>query len=190
MMDAQVQRFVSWASANIGRLRKKRAEDAADAICEQILKVDGGLGVEVSQPCGKEERELIITAFSDPALFPLVPEIVDRMPPAPGWRFIPLKPPRGFDFTNTVGHHKLQASALEFSPIPEIKGGVQLLVPEALMADLPPENDREEMAWLIVEGGIGEVLASLLAHIEFAAAEGISDKRPISELASFVAGDA
>jgi hypothetical protein len=187
MMSERVQDFVSWVTANMAWFREQTAEEVAEEIGAAILDVDERLGVEVSQPNGDEDREVIVTAFSDLTVFPLVQEIVERIPHIQGWKFIPLKPPRGFDFTLSVGGYELKASKLEFRLIPEIEGGVQLLIPSPLFEMLPVGQEREEMAWLIVEGGIGEELSAKLKLIEFAGMERAKNKHPITELALLLA---
>jgi hypothetical protein len=89
-------------------------------------------------------------------------------------------------FAITVGKHRIQAKTLEFMPIPDIVGGIQLLVPRTMINTLHSGQDAEELAWLIVETGIGEELSSHLQHIEFSHSEGVKDKRPITALALFV----
>jgi len=185
-MIEPVQSFVSWALEHLPELRDKPAEEAADAIGDAILKVDQGLGVEVSSIDENEDRELIVTAFSDAILFPLVRQIVELLSGVPGWRVIALKPPRGFEFSITVGTQRMRAKTLRFTSIPTIVGGIQLLVAKRILSDMPVEHDCEELAWLIVETGIGEELSSKLQHIEFASAESAKEKQPITKLAEFV----
>ena len=45
---------------------------------------------------------------------------------------------------------------------------------------LPVGQEREEMAWLIVECGIGEELSAKIKHIEFAGRERAENKHPIT----------
>lgn len=185
MITQRVQDFVSWMFANLARLRNKPAGEVAEAIGDAIAKVDQRLGIEVGQP-EDQDRELIVTAYSDPTLFPVVLQIVESISDIPGWVFVALKPPRGFAFTVSFGEYRVQAKTLEFRATPDITGGIQLLIPRALFMKLPPGQDTEELAWLTVETGIGEELCSRIQHIEFSYSENVKDRQPITKLADFV----
>jgi hypothetical protein len=187
-MNERMRRFVSWASANISRLEKKSDDEAAEDLYTALSDVDERLGVEVSTADDTQEREVIITAFSVQSLFPLVKRLVDLFPSIPGWKIIALKPPRGFEFKLTVGEHELNAEELEFQPMPDINGSVQLLVPSKLFEMLPAGEERVEFAWLILESGIGEELCSNIEELDFAVAEFAKNKRPIRELWSCLGG--
>src|SRR6266536_1946461 len=65
-----------------------------------LKRLDQRLWFEVSEPDGSD-REFVITAEGHAAAFPLVDAIVAAAPQIPGWRFISLKPPMGFDFVTT-----------------------------------------------------------------------------------------
>lgn len=185
-MTAQtVKDFVSWAIAHLPSMGNKPAEQVANAMAEVLLRLDPRLGVEVSDP-NKGNREVIITAYSDPTLFPIVREIVEHASDISGWNFVALKPPRGFDFLISAGKHQLQANTLEFAPIADIDCGIQLLVPRETYMKLPPAENKEELAWLIVETGLGEELTSKLKHIEFAIKENVGERNPITMLGAFL----
>jgi len=185
-MNQKVQEFVSWALTNMAELRTWPADEVANVISNALLRVDNRLGVEVSEGSVGGGREIIITAYSDRELFPTVHQIVDKIPNVPGWRFVALKPPRGFDFVISLGNNKINANVLSFSPIPDINNGIQLLIPHALYAKFASGGDIEELAWLIVETGIGEELSSKLQHIEFSSSETVQKKKPITELNKYL----
>jgi len=187
MMTTDAARnFVSWGFHNLPELRNQSAEEAAESIGNELLTIDQGLGVEVSDICHGEDRELIVTAFSDPALFSLVRDIVQQLSSVPGWRVIALKPPRGFEFTLTVGKQRVHAKNLEFTPIPSIVAGVRLLVAQKCLVEIAKKPDSKELAWLIVETGIGEELSSKLQLIEFGSNARAKGKQPITKLAEYV----
>lgn len=180
--DREIRVLVRWAKQNLDRLLTADCEDAAAEICDELLLVDRQLGIEVIEDTSAP-REAIITAFSDDRLFGVVRQITDSLADIPDWRFIPLKPPRGFDFELSMGDQTLEATALEFSPIPDLRRAIQLMVPNSI--DVEPANE-EEFAWLIVESGIGEELTSYIEHIEFAQPSSVNERRPISELAAYI----
>jgi hypothetical protein len=185
-IDRRVQTFVSWVHDNAARLRAQPARAVADELGDAALQVHGQLGVEVADE-DDGAREVIVTAFSDPSLFPLVRRIVDLLSDVSGWSFVCLKQPRGFAFTLEVGECQLDAEMLGFAPLSEIPGGIRLIAREEVLAALPPSEEAEELAWLIVETGVGEELAGQVQHVEFASAEEVvSDRRPIEELAGYL----
>ena len=97
-----------------------------------------------------------------------------------------LKPPRGFDFAISVAGHRLQAKNLEFAPIADIPNGIQVVTTSNIFENLPEGKQAEELAWLIVETGIGEALTGQLRHIEFANIQLTKERRPISELETYL----
>ncbi len=186
MTTEATRMFVSWGLNKLAGLRDESPEEAAEVIGNELLKADEGLGVEVSTVTEGEDRELIVTAFSDRALFSLVQHIAEQLSSVPGWKVIALKPPRGFEFTLTLGKQRLRANSLEFTSIPTVVGGIRLLVAQECLVEMAKAHDREELAWLIVETGIGEELSSRLQHIEFACDANAEAKYPITELAEYV----
>lgn len=178
------QRFSEYMRGQAGRLRKMDASDAADEIGDLLVSIDHRLGVEVAEDDDSDEREVIVTAFSDATAFDLVELIVAELPNLPGWHFVALKPPRGFDFTVSIENQKLDAKLLEFTPLPE-RGAIALVVPPALV-DQVAGAESEELAWLIVETGIGERLAGQVQHVEFVSADRARVKWPIDQLPSYV----
>ncbi len=96
-----------------------------------------------------------------------------------------LKPPRGFDFSLTVGNSTIDASELAFCPMDEIPSGFQLLACNSIVASLVQSDDAEELAWLIVESGVGEEVAARIQHVEFASIESAATRIPIARLAEY-----
>lgn len=160
--------LAAWFLGAAPRLRKQSDAEIADELGDAVLAIDGRLGVEVSKGASGAKIEVIFTAFSDPDVFPIVQSIVDTLPILPGWEFIRLKPPRGFAFTLSLGEHQFSAASLKFRPHRSISRGIQLLVSEESFDELPIEDAAEELAWLIVETGVGEELCARVQHIEFA----------------------
>ena len=171
--------FAEWFRAQAARLRD--SPDAAAEVANAIEAVDSRLGVEVSRADREDEdRELIITGYSEPAVFGAIGEIVDLLGEVPAWSVVALKPPRGFGFNIRIGSTTLGAADLRFRWFKGVDLGLVLIPPTDVLRDLPPPEESEEIGWLIVETGIGERAAALVDHVEFG--EDDSTSRPISEL--------
>jgi hypothetical protein len=178
-----VSSFAAWFQKNAGRLRVAPAVEVADALSEQLLRVDSQLGVEVADATS-DPREVILTAFSDPSLFRLVRKLAAEVNRVRGWTFTALKPARGFAFALRVGPHHVNASSLSFIPIDDIHG-VQILLSESIN-DVADGPQLKELGWLIVETGIGEELAGVVQDVEIVSRSARGIARPIDELASYV----
>jgi len=183
--EEKITSLVTWACQNLPSLRHKPARFVADQFGDRVLSVNKHLGVEVANDCDAT-REVIITAFSEPSLFSLVHQITDLLQGIPGWRFTALKPPRGFEFALTVGPERISAKSLEFAPMPGVQAGIQLFTPLSTSGVSSVNQPSEEMAWLIVETGIGEELAGRLRHVEFSDRGATLDRRPIVDLETYV----
>jgi hypothetical protein len=173
--DEKVAGFLAWAKEHLAGLYGADGEEATDRIHGQLEAVDEALGCEVSQP-GDEPRELIVTAFSDATRFDLVREIVAGLHGVSPWKVIALKPPRGWTFAMTLGNTRLAAGKLRWTSVSGVRGGVRLI--PSVTLPLIDEEQAEELAWLIVETGLGEELSARLKHVEF----GVGTGRPIEEL--------
>ena len=180
--------FAAWTKENMQALRAEPGDVAADRIGDAVLEVDLRLGVEIANEEEGQPRELIVTAFSNAELFPLVRQIVQRMSSIPGWQIVPLKPPRGFEFTITLGPYSIQAQKLSFAFIPGMHKGIRLIAAAEVVQAMRDRNAAEELAWLTVETGIGEELTGTLEHVEFAVAESDQQTHLISELRSYLSG--
>ena len=178
--------FWQWMSEASGELLEADGPSVADQVEERLRAIDARLGVEVSDP--GEPRELIITAWSDAAAFPVVRALVAAAPALPGWQIIALKPPRGFDFGIDMDGLRINAAELKFEPLgapqdPKLLG-VRIYVPSAT------DDDDERLGRalpLILEAGIGEEAAAQIDHTDFIAGPPSDDEAlPIAELLRYV----
>jgi hypothetical protein len=183
--DGSISSFVTWARSNLPRLRDQPSQAVADELGERLLQIDPQLGVEVADDVD-ESREVIITAFSEPKLFPLVHRITTLLSDLSGWEFTALKPPRGFAFQVKIGDTKIDAKTLAFAPAPDVDAGIRLILPRNVADELRIEPEATELAWLVVETGIGEELAARLEQVEFHDETGGDLRFPIENLESFV----
>ncbi|MBZ0233060.1 MAG: hypothetical protein K8M05_12080 [Deltaproteobacteria bacterium] len=182
--EAALLEFVKWFKNASSRLLQLPPDEAADEIGEHLIERDGRLGVEVADEADGTAREMVVTAFSDPEAFQMARYVVNMLVGTPGWQVVALKPARGFAFNLEVGSRTLDASQLMYVDL--TNGGIGLVVSPQVFALLPEGRETEELAWLVVEGGIGEELAAQLNHIEFISAPR-AGARPIQELAAHVA---
>lgn len=180
--ESDLRAFVEWFEGASSHLLQVPPEEAAEDIGNHLIAVDKRLGVEIGDD-SHGIREMIVTAFSDPEAFPSVRTIVAMTADTPGWNVVPLKPARGFAFNVEVAGRTLDASQLMYVILPD--QGIGLVVPRSVMALLPEGRDTEELAWLIVEGGMGEMLAARLSHIEFVPGPR-ADAKPIHQLSTDV----
>ena len=117
-----------------------------------------------------ETREMILTAWSDPAAFDAVRELVAAAPELPGWQIIALKPPRGFAFALDVDGLRIDASELQLEPLAAAEDpkllGIRIYVPSASAAD---DEHLGRVLPLVLETGIGEEAAAQIDHTDFVA---------------------
>jgi hypothetical protein len=179
----RASQFWRWFSSNAERLCSEGSAEAAEAILDEVSKVEERLSVEVSTET--HDCELIISANRDPGLFGRVEELVAMAPNIPGWTVVALKPARGFEFSLSFGGASLDASSLYFQPLQSERApgelGLRLLAPPVLAEAVL------ESAWLLIEIGIGERATADVAHIEVAAMSNCDDGLvPISDLGAYL----
>jgi hypothetical protein len=157
-IKASIEQFWSW-------IREHKAEidslvDTSDPLWDMGLSklqaINEGLWFELSLPNGNE-RELIITAESRSELFPVVEKIVSCAPKLSGWRFISLKPPRGFAFKTKYEGIPLDPDSMSFLPlersdIPKMLG-LRISVPSFAESKRTPFTTG---VMIILETAVGE----------------------------------
>lgn len=185
-IDKKIESFTLWMNENSISLYEGDITTAADSIEDELLKIDAQLGVEVAGEDEEGIREVIVTAFSDSSKFPIIDQLVSFLPEISNWKFVALKPPRGFAFKLAIEDYEFDINTLQFSPIQDAPNSFQLLISSKVLETLPVGGESEEIAWLIVETGIGEKMASQIQHLEFMNDESSSDKYPISELENHI----
>jgi hypothetical protein len=138
-----------------------------DTALEELKRLDSRLWFEISEPDG-DSREFIITAESHTEIFQLVDDIIVHAPKIPGWLFIALKPPMGFDFTTTYEGICFEPCTMWFLPLysnarPDDLGlriGVPTLTPAI-------EREARNAVAIILETGLGERAAAMdIQHLE------------------------
>jgi hypothetical protein len=138
-----------------------------DGAVKQLKRIDRRLWFEMSRPDGGD-REFIITAEGHVEVFPLVETIVARAPRLPGWRFIPLKPPMGFDFVTTYEGIRFDPHAMWFLHLESSSRlddfGIRVGVPNFTRAI---ERQASNAVAVILDAALGERSAALdIQHVE------------------------
>jgi hypothetical protein len=134
-----------------------------DRIYEVLQRVDNRLAIEVSEPDSTTVRDVIFSAngFSD--LFGLAEELVSAAPELPEWRFIALKPARGFDFLYQQDGNTLSPSKWSFLALRDEGNelGLRLFIPgrRAVISDAVLQT--------VIETGVGERRFSEIHHLEY-----------------------
>jgi hypothetical protein len=181
-MNARIKRFADWFRSQSDRLLAVPSQAVADELIEHLAHIDERLGVEVEREKSSDARELVLTASSDPLVFPTVHAIVRALGEVSGWKFCGLKQPKGFNFSITLSGQKLRADNLRFRPISEIPNGFEILAPGLSVCG----DGAEEAAWLVVETGIGEESTGRVSHLEFGDSADLTGSKPIIELATLL----
>ena len=165
----------SWLIARQDELSVTRPAEVADAIAAEL---DDDLAVEVRDDLG--ERRVVISANRDAARFDHVRALVAAAPRLSRWRFIALRPAQGWDFEFHTDR-RIDARALAFAPRKTDAGlAVRLLVPN------PEWAGWGDVAWQIVESGIGEEAAARIVNLEVGARADDDHVMAIETLANYV----
>src|SRR5437667_7931073 len=96
----EIKEFWDWLSSNYKTLLRKSHDDIASVVHERFCRVLPDGAVEVTNH--NDDIVLIFSACGRKDQFPLVREFVSASPAVPNFRFIALKPARGFDFVLTM----------------------------------------------------------------------------------------
>jgi hypothetical protein len=132
-----------------------------DIAVGQLQRLDEHLWFELSQPNG-DAREFIVTAEGHEEVFPLADAIVDRAPKIPGWQFLALKPPMGFDFQTTYEGISFDPRSMWFLPL-DSRSRPQDLGLRVGVPNLTPAVKRQAQnaVLVILDTALGERAAAL-----------------------------
>ncbi|MFT3686106.1 MAG: hypothetical protein QM783_14495 [Phycisphaerales bacterium] len=189
--------FWSWFRQNKARLDLLDDPDEPlwDEALAELAKVHPDLRFALSSledaPKGAD-RELVLTASCDIELFATVDALVAAAPKLPGWTWVALKPPMGFDFESEYEDLTLDPAEMWFFPVRDSARPRQL----ALRIAVPGITRRREQQYfeavaMILETGLGERDAASDLHDlqvvpppEKLKAEGYA---PLKELPDYIA---
>jgi len=161
----RIEAFWSWFTDHESYFH--RVSGATDPVFDDLLwnlqQIHTGLYFEMcSKLC---PRELIFTAQGRKDLFPLVDVVVAAAPHLPGWVFIPLKPPMGFDFQTTYEGITFDPRSMWFLPL-ENPSNPSVFALRVGVPDYDPTNERitSNAILVIFDTSLGERSAALDIH--------------------------
>jgi hypothetical protein len=164
MTDLEIEQFWRWFQQHASALASDDDAAVADKLHAALIAIDEAIAVEVAT-VDNQVREVIISGSGEPAAMQKVKAVVNASPVTHAWRFIALKPPRGFDFKLDYGGTELDASRLHFGSMVSASNpgllGIMIYCPDRLLRS---KRIRDVM-WRIVETGLGEEMAQSIAAI-------------------------
>ena len=152
------RRFWDWLRRNQHRLDRLQTSNQPfwGEILERLHKVRPDFGFEVSD-VSEDPREFIITAQGHAPSFAGVDGLTAEAPVLPGWRVVPLKPARGFEFAVNYEGMRLDPRDMWFLPLnhPELPRalGLRVAVPDITSADIDTVTNA---VLVILDTAIGE----------------------------------
>jgi hypothetical protein len=194
---AAIAAFWSWFRQNKPALDQLDDPDEPfwdDALAE-LAKVHPELRFALSSLEGAPKgapREFVLTASCDTELFDTVDALVAAAPKLPGWQWVALKPPMGFDFVTEFEDLTLDPAEMWFFPVRDSARPRML----ALRIATPGITRRKEGQYfeavaIVLETGLGErSAASDLQDLQVVAppqnlkAEGYA---PLKDLPAYIA---
>jgi hypothetical protein len=164
-----VDDFWRWFQLHLADLNALHDPEAPlwDVVVAQLKQVDKHLWFELSSP-DAGDREFIITAEGNVDAFAITDTLVARAPKIPGWQFIALKPPMGFDFKTTYEGIEFSPRSMWFLPLESSSRprdlGLRIGVPNFTSAI---ERQAKNGVLVILDTALGERTAALgIQHIE------------------------
>lgn len=154
----KIRNFWEWFrnhEADFGNL-KSTQQDFWDIALGELKRIDRGLWFELSAH-DEKPRELIIFAEGNVELFPLIDNLVAEAPILPEWKFIALKPPRGFEFQMKFEDIPLNPAQMYFQPILD-DSNPNFLRLEIAVSNFDAADESRLLTGLIIilETGLGE----------------------------------
>ena len=168
---AGIQDFWQWFVANdrgLVSLAERDWDDMLQKIGGSLQAVRPGLWVETRGKQGLLPVQLIFTADGNAELFPIVMDLLREPPSLSSWRFIALRPGRGFDFVLTLGGNRMDPKRLWYKPLFSSQRPEALGLRIGLPRDLSGNKGRVLTAvQLLLSMGLGEEIAAQeIDHIE------------------------
>ena len=161
-IDFSIDEFWHWFQSHLSDFEALINPDAPfwDVAVSQLKRLNNRLWFELSHPNGGT-REFVITAEGHQEAFPIIDAIIASAPVIPGWTFIALKPPMGFDFENNYEGVRFDASTMWFLPLENVSRpqdlGIRVGVP-----NFAPDTKRqaENAVLVILDTSLGERAAA------------------------------
>ena len=176
--------FWKWFSSNIV-FAGGDPDMIATMIREKLMTEIPTIAIEVSRY--QNVNEIIFSACGVTEHFDKIRKLIADAPKKSDFKFIALKPPRGFSFELAMGTHTLNAENLFFDPLIAKAAPTLLAIRMYIPRDILKAENVDGILRTIIETGIGEELASKISKVEIASSENqTSEALSISKLKSYV----
>lgn len=163
-----IKSFWQWFSSNQARfVHGANDQLIRDLILSKLREIDTGFFFEMSADLNP--KEFIVTTAGNTNLFPLADEVISHAPGLIGWRFISLKPPKGFEFTSTFRGRLFDPRKMWFMPLkkrddPNFLG---LRIGYEGGCDFAEKQTVRDGTFLVLDTGLGErVAATKIYYLE------------------------
>lgn len=170
-MNEDLAAFWQWFSGEQQRLHIMAAESPGNLV-DEVNSELGTLGLPLSCEVGvgpEEPIELIFSADGARTNFSLARALVKLAPSSDSWAFIPLKPPRGFDFKTDYEGLEIDPRDLWFLPL-DVNDHPDLLGIRIGIPGLEGTEDPDmllDACWMVLDTALGEESATVdLAHVD------------------------
>lgn len=165
---SEIDKFWRWFKCNHDRFAVAKNDRLfLDLILAKLREINAGLSFEMS--LDSNPKQFIVGASGDAKLFTLVDEIVAHAPRIKEWKFVSLKPPRGFDFTSNFRGYPFDPKKIWFMPIkkhgdPKFLG---LRIGYEGGCDFAEKQVVRTGTFLVLDTGLGErVAATIIQYLE------------------------
>jgi hypothetical protein len=167
---ADIAAFWSWFRANKAAMDLLDDPDEPfwDVALAELAKIHPDLRFALSSleeaPKGSD-REFVLTASCDTELFDTVDAVIAAAPKLPGWIWVALKPPMGFDFVTEYEDLTLDPAEMWFFPVRDSARPRELALRVAVPGITRRKEDQYfEAVAMVLETGLGERSAATDLH--------------------------
>ncbi|MDR3561786.1 MAG: hypothetical protein P4N59_10175 [Negativicutes bacterium] len=187
----EIDEFWRWFSGNRERFAGITNDRLfLDLILARLKEIHNGLFFETC--IDSNPKEFIVTASGNTNLFGLVDEIIARAPNLEGWKFVSLKPPRGFQFASNYRGFLFDPRKMWFIPLkkrddPKFLG---LRIGFEGGCDFAEKQIVRDGTLLVLDTGLGErIVATNIQYLEIAqlpTSPRSSGYGPVPELTEYI----
>jgi hypothetical protein len=167
-----VQNFWDWFQGRFNDFNDLTNTDQSfwNLAGRRLQRLNKHLRFELSEP-DETDREFIVTAQGHIEAFPMADALIAHAPRLPGWEFIALKQPKGFDFTFTYEGIAFEPRTMWFGVLGRASRphdiGLRIGLPNFASAS---ERQSFNAVAIILETALGERAAALdIQHLDVSA---------------------
>ena len=157
--------FWQWFSSNQDRFASSKNDRLfLDLILTKLREISTGFFFEMS--VDSHPKEFIVSSAGNTKLFSLADEVISHAPRLVDWRFLSLKPPRGFQFTSNFRGFFFDPQKMWFRPVkkrddPNFLG---LHIGYEGGCDFAKKETVRGGTFLVLDSGLGERVAATSIH--------------------------